>query len=88
LHRRVRQGHRTIPQVLIQWCGTDASNATWEDLDLLRQQFPRSTAWGEAGTQEGEIPNGANSNSNTGPAAQPRREAKLPARLAGRERVH
>lgn len=55
LRRRIRQkGHRTIVQVLIQWSGATEDMATWEDLESLKQKFPRASAWGQAGNQAGE----------------------------------
>ena len=57
LDRRVRQsGRKTVMQGLILWsCGTPAT-ATWEDLDSLKQEFPRAPAWGQAGSQgEGDV---------------------------------
>jgi hypothetical protein len=35
-------------QALIQWSGLPSSLATWEDLEHLRQRFPRAPAWGQA----------------------------------------
>lgn len=47
LQSRVRhQGVRTFAQVLVQWSGSSAMEATWEDRDALQQQFPRAPAWG------------------------------------------
>jgi hypothetical protein len=38
LQRRLKRAeHKTIAQVLVQWSNSDASTATWEDLDSLRQ---------------------------------------------------
>ncbi|VAI09232.1 unnamed protein product [Triticum turgidum subsp. durum] len=49
LQRRFRQeGHSAVPQGLIQWSGQSEDLATWEDLDELKQRFPRATAWGQA----------------------------------------
>lgn len=49
LRRRVRQrGNRSFTQVLVQWSGEMASDATWEDLEQLRQSFPHAPAWGQA----------------------------------------
>jgi hypothetical protein len=49
LQCRIRQqGLRTAVQVLVQWSGSSEAMATWEDLDTLRQQFPRASAWGQA----------------------------------------
>lgn len=54
LHRRVRQrGNRSFTQVLVQWSSEMASDATWENLEQLRQSFPHAPAWGQAGF-EGE----------------------------------
>lgn len=56
LQRRIRQqGLRTIVQVLVQWSGAPEEMATWEDLEAIKQQFPRSPAWGQAGFQAGGI---------------------------------
>jgi hypothetical protein len=58
LQQRVLQrGHRTIVQGLVQWSGAPAEQATWEDLDVLNQQFPQAPAWGQAGIQAGGIVN-------------------------------
>ena len=52
LQRRLRQqGPVSVAQVLVQWSGQPESLATWEDADELRQRFPRSPAWGQAGAQ-------------------------------------
>jgi hypothetical protein len=40
-------------QALIQWTGFPPSMATWEDVEALRQRFPRAPAWGQAGSQQG-----------------------------------
>jgi hypothetical protein len=43
LHHLVKQiGHKIIVQVLVQWSNSDASATTWEDLNLLKQKFPRA----------------------------------------------
>lgn len=52
LQRRFRQkGPVAVSQALIQWSGQPESLATWEDIDELKQRFPRSPAWGQAGFQ-------------------------------------
>jgi hypothetical protein len=51
--RVLRRGHRTVVQGLVQWSGTTADQATWENLDALNQQFPQAPAWGQAEIQEG-----------------------------------
>jgi hypothetical protein len=54
LQTRARvKGRRTVAQVLVQWSGSPASTATWEDHEELRQLFPHAPAWGQAGFQEG-----------------------------------
>jgi hypothetical protein len=58
LGRRVRQvGFRTVPQALIHWSGMPEDQATWEDVESLRQQFPAAPAWGQAGFQARGIVN-------------------------------
>lgn len=52
LQRRFRRrGHVSVPQGLIQWSDQPDALATWEDLDELKQRFPRAPAWGQAGFQ-------------------------------------
>ncbi|XP_047043865.1 uncharacterized protein LOC124648086 [Lolium rigidum] len=52
LQRRLRQqGRVAVSQTLVQWSGQPESLATWEDMDELKQRFPRSPAWGQAGFQ-------------------------------------
>lgn len=52
LQCRVRQeGKRTIAQGLIQWNDGAPDAATWEDLESLKQKFPRAPAWGQAASQ-------------------------------------
>ncbi|EMS57213.1 hypothetical protein TRIUR3_30242 [Triticum urartu] len=52
LQSRVRQvGQKTVAQGLILWSGSSPDEATWEDLESPRQQFPRAAAWGQAISQ-------------------------------------
>ena len=54
LQKRVaKSGTAVRLQALIQWTGLPASLATWEDLEALRQRFPRAPAWGQAGSDQG-----------------------------------
>ena len=76
--RARQQGSRTVAQALVQWSDMAEDAATWEDMELLRLQFPRAPAWGQAGFQEA---------GNVTPTAQPvattkpnKREAQLGAR--------
>jgi hypothetical protein len=46
------RGNQTVEQGLVHWSGTLAAEDTWEDLQDLRQRFPRSPAWGQAAFQE------------------------------------
>jgi hypothetical protein len=39
-------------QALIQWVSLPSSLATWEDMEHLRQCFPRAPAWGQAGPEQ------------------------------------
>lgn len=47
-NRVVRRGHDSVAQGLIQWSNSPSDLATWEDLDSLKQSFPRAPAWGQA----------------------------------------
>ena len=38
--RTIKQGEMLIPQVLVQWQGTDSTEATWEDWQELLKDFP------------------------------------------------
>jgi hypothetical protein len=52
LQRLLRQrGKVAVSQALVQWSGQPESMATWEDIDELKQRFPRSPAWGQAAFQ-------------------------------------
>jgi hypothetical protein len=54
LQKRVANMGSTVRlQALIQWSGLPASMATWEDVEALRQRFPRAPAWGQAGANRG-----------------------------------
>lgn len=50
LQRRWTSGAHPIEEVLIKWSHMPASLATWENYELLRQQFPHASAWGHAGS--------------------------------------
>ena len=44
-------GTRSITQGFILWSNLPRSLATWEDLEFLRQQFPRAAVWDRLGAQ-------------------------------------
>lgn len=46
--RWVQKGNKKIQQVLLKWSEETMGEPTWEDLDDLKNRFPRSTAWGQA----------------------------------------
>jgi len=50
--RLLRQGTSSIMQGLIKWSHLPESLATWEQLEDLRQQFPRARIWVHPGAQE------------------------------------
>jgi hypothetical protein len=65
LQKRVASsGSEVRLQALIQWSGLPASLATWEDVEALRQRFPRAPAWGQAASHQG------GNVSNSGAAAE------------------
>lgn len=45
-------GSSSIKEVLVRWTGMTDSLVTWENLQDLRQRFPKAPAWGQAGFQE------------------------------------
>jgi ribosomal protein L21E len=51
--RLLRQGTSSILQGLIKWSHLSESLATWEELEALRQQFPRALVWEHLGAQGG-----------------------------------
>jgi hypothetical protein len=54
LQKRVAAvGSEVRLQALIQWSGLPSALATWEDVEALRQRFPRAPAWGQAGSYRG-----------------------------------
>jgi hypothetical protein len=54
LQKRVAKTSTAVRlQVLTQWSGRPPSMATWEDMEHLRQRFPRAPAWGQAGSEQG-----------------------------------
>ena len=47
----IQKGAHSVTQGLIKWSQLPSSLSTWEDLDYLRQQFPRAAVWGHPGAQ-------------------------------------
>lgn len=95
LQRHVHQQDlRTVVQVLVQWSGCPESMATREDLESLRQQFPRASAWGQADFQERGIVSDLGQNCSDTRASEaddeaarktprPKRATRPPSWLAG-----
>jgi hypothetical protein len=46
-----------VIQVLVQWSGNPGVYGHWEDLDLLRQRFPRASTWGQGEFQKKGVVN-------------------------------
>lgn len=51
--RVVLRGSDHVQQVYIKWNNLPTSLATWEDYEMLCQEFPRAVAWGQAAFQGG-----------------------------------
>ena len=49
--RSINKGTRSITQGFVLWSNLPRSLATWEDLEFLRQQFPRAAVWDRLGAQ-------------------------------------
>lgn len=45
-YRLFKKGNSVLSQVLTQWSGGAAEDATWEDQEDLRARFPHAPAWG------------------------------------------
>ena len=85
LQERLRRtDNRSVAQVLVQWSGGDATSATWEDKNLLRQSFPRAPARGQVGSEEG----GNVSDHGTGTEQAGAREAKDSTRVPATRPTH
>ena len=87
LQERLRRADdRSVAQVLVRWSGGDASSATWEDKDSLRQLFPRAPACrseergnvSDLGTGTEQAGAGEAKDSTRGLAARPTRDRQLP----------
>ena len=90
--RVIRRGSSSLVHVLVRWSNSSDELATWEDKETLKQLFPRAPAWGQAASKKGGVvsdqANGSafeESEEVIQPTGRPRREPRLPARLAGPE---
>lgn len=94
--RMIPRGDKLIAQVLVKWSHSPASMATWEDQEVLKQQFPRAPAWGQAVSSPGGIVSSPTDKTATtadelqgeparGEQARPKRSTHAPARLRGPE---
>lgn len=87
----VQRGRDAIVQALVRWNDSLEDLATWEDLDSLKQRFPRAPAWGQAVSKEAGIVSNPQPVADKelgleaeegGPRNKSKRERRLPARLA------
>ena len=54
--RLVKKGNAAHQQVLVKWTKFPATEATWEDYQVLRNRYPTAPAWGQAGSSgEGTV---------------------------------
>jgi len=51
----VKHGDKYITEALVQWSSLPLENATWEEVDILRQQFPNLDLEDKDRVQEGAI---------------------------------
>ena len=69
--RSITKGTRSITQGFIQWSNLPRSLATWEDLEFLRQQFPRAAVWDRLGAQgRGDVTAGPSTVLSPAPEAE------------------
>lgn len=89
LQRRFRQkGQVMVPQALIQWSDQPESLATWEDLEELRQRFPRAPAWGQAVFQgRGNVNSSTGTTADTSPGPSTSKGAAGPEEVQSRRRI-
>lgn len=48
--RLVKKGNAAHQQLLVKWTKFPATDATWEDYQVLRTRYPAAPAWGHAGS--------------------------------------
>jgi hypothetical protein len=86
LQKRVAKvGTEVCLQALIKWSGMSTALATWEDIEALRQHFPRAPAWGQAGAYRGG--DVSNAEAPVGPSQEDQDVESLPGPRRGtRER--
>jgi hypothetical protein len=54
LERRLcKKGNAAHVQIKVKWTSMPATQATWEDYDVLRARFPHAPAWGQDGPSGG-----------------------------------
>jgi hypothetical protein len=53
--RVINRRLHSVPQVLVKWSTLLDSLATWEDMEDVKQRFPQSPAWGQAGFKGRDI---------------------------------
>ena len=52
----ITKGVRHGTLVLVKWSSLSADLTTWEDLEAMKQQFPRAATWGQVSFQgEGNV---------------------------------
>jgi len=54
-YRWVKQGDKYVTEALVQWSSLPPEYATWEEVDILRQQFPNLDLEYKDRVQEGAI---------------------------------
>jgi len=88
LQTRIHQhGTSTVPQFLIKWSNMIEDMATWEDAEFIKQRFPASPAWGQAGAQGVggvSIPHAGSPSAATRPR-RGKRDRRTNPRIAGPE---
>jgi hypothetical protein len=84
--RTIFKGTHSITQGLIKWSNLSSSLSTWEDLEFLKQQFPRASVWSRPGAQGGgdvtaptiQHPTTEDEEATLGPGPQPARRSTRP----------
>lgn len=53
--RMMKKGNASVVQVLIKWTNMPADAVTWEDWDVLKNNFPSVLTWGQASVSPGAV---------------------------------
>jgi hypothetical protein len=53
--RMVKKGNHPVVQVRVTWSNMPAEVTTWEDYEVLKNQFPIALDWGQSSSSGGQV---------------------------------